>query len=100
MNRYDYKQPELNNIPTVSCLAALDSVIRERLKAGDLQVGPVAKFDGTDDAIVVDGMFRGRGRYGFTGIRWHREGVKGLFGKGIACYGPSLPAHCSLPIVK
>lgn len=90
----------MENIPTVSCLAALDSVISGCIKAGILQVGPVAKFDGTDGAIIVDGVFRGRGRYGFTGIRWHRDGIKGLFGKGIACYGPSLPAPCSLPIVK
>ena len=95
--------------PQASCLADLDRIIRERLDAGTLSVGPIAQWAhawkvDSADTIYVQGQYRSRGWtqgvFNPKGslIRWQcpARGNKGLFGKGLA----EVFAPTTLPVVK
>ncbi len=92
----------MDTVQTASCIAHLDRIIAELpdAKVGDV----VAQWSHEGEQIVIAGLFVGRGSTYFgpaRGIRWTCPARSGMFGKGIACYGSTLPAWAaSLPRAK
>ena len=89
----------MNELPVVGCLASLDDLVRDAIFEKTISTGPIAQFT-TGAVIHIDGIFKGKGYYGFFGIRWHTKERKGLFGKGIALYGRPFDLPVNLPQVK
>ena len=93
----------MKKLPIVECLRHIDHILHnmnECPTAGN----PFAVFtDGHE--IILDGLFTGKSLWHEApqGFRWHcpKNGSKGLFGKGIACYSNNLPSwSIELPSVK
>lgn len=98
----------MTDLPGVGCLAELDTVIEAKINDGTLQVGPIAQWESqyperNGKVIHVLGRWCSQtSAYLNLAIRWQTDTKKGMFGRGLACYGQSLNWDnvLHLPLVK
>ena len=88
-------------LPVAGCVAVLEEIIVNKAMAGEIQVGPVARWS-TGEEIRVLGKWRSKGFFAQWAIRWVSGNGKGLFGKGLAgyCGGVDERRISNLPLVK
>lgn len=78
---------ELTNIlPTATCCANLEDIIRGLVTTGNIKPGICAVFG--DDDIYIKGKVLTKGYFPRLCVRWicPARGSKGLFGSGLAGY--------------